>query len=338
MKKIAAMILTLSLSLMACPVVTMAEEVSFDQLEGLEWSFSSGAGGWSTDMRILKDGSVSGEFHDSEMGEMAEEYPDGTVYCCSFTGQMSLGKQIDEYACEIRIDNLKLDESQEKESIDGGIRYVKAEAYGLSESDVMQLYRPGTPVSLLSDDMKMWAHLLGEENAAAELEDWFLYSEKNESGFVGYLTDTGLGMINPWTDLTEKELQQVSGTVFGVPDGAENIIYRWLDTEKLAEMQFTIGNDEYCARIEPAALKEGELMNISGIYYQWEHEEPVTVGHCEGTISQSRTDGDNYVELCMWYDAAPGLMYSLSAGTTDPDGLDLTAVAEQVYVPMQGEN
>ena len=40
----------------------------------------------------------------------------------------------------------------------------------------------------------------------------------------------------------------------------------------------------------------------------------------------------------MWYDAAPGLMYSLSVGTTDPDGLDLTAVAEQVYVPMQGES
>ncbi len=31
-------------------------------------------------------------------------------------------------------------------------------------------------------------------------------------------------------------------------------------------------------------------------------------------------------------------MYSLSVYTTEPDGLDLVAVAEQVYIPVQGDN
>ncbi len=44
------------------------------------------------------------------------------------------------------------------------------------------------------------------------------------------------------------------------------------------------------------------------------------------------------MELCLWYDRVPGLMYSLSVYTTELDGLDLTAVAEQVYIPVQGND
>ena len=39
-----------------------------------------------------------------------------------------------------------------------------------------------------------------------------------------------------------------------------------------------------------------------------------------------------FVELCLWYDVVPGLMYSLSVYTVDPDGLDLTAVAAMVQM------
>ena len=62
------------------------------------------------------------------------------------------------------------------------------------------------------------------------------------------------------------------------------------------------------------------------------------VGGCAGTIGEAKTGSTEWVELCQWYDAAPGLMYSLSVSTVDPDGLDLTAVAEQVYLPLQGND
>ena len=150
--------------------------------------------------------------------------------------------------------------------------------------------------------------------------------------------DEAAELANPWVELTEEELQQEAGIAFGVPEGAEDVVYRWLASEGLAEMQFTLDGDEYCARVQPAALEDGELMNISGMYFDWENEESVTIGHCYGTIGQAQTGSEEWVELCQWYDAAPGLMYSLSVYTTELDGLDLTAVAEMVYVPMQGDD
>ena len=102
-------------------------------------------------------------------------------------------------------------------------------------------------------------------------------------------------------------------------------------------MQFKLGEDEYCARIKPDALEEDQLDNISGMYFQWENEEEVTIGHCPGTIGQAQTGTEEYVELCLWYDIVPGLMYSLSVYTIELDGLDLTAVAEMVYEPAQGD-
>jgi len=144
-------------------------------------------------------------------------------------------------------------------------------------------------------------------------------------------------IANPWTTMTREELERVSGVTFGVPEDAEELNWQWLESEKLAQMQFVMEGDEYCARIQPAALEEGQLMDISGMYFDWDHEEAVTIGGCPGTISLAQTGSEDWVELCQWYDAAPGLMYALSVYTTDPDGLDLTAVAQMVYVPMQGE-
>lgn len=156
----------------------------FADLDGYEWSFLSGVGGWSTDMQIRADGSFTGEFHDSEMGETGEGYPDGSLYFCSFSGQMNVAGQVDEKTWKIRIDKLEKEPAQE--SVADGIRYVPADIYGLSEGDEMILYAPGTPVSILSEEMQLWAHVIDQETPPTELEDWFLMSEKNDSGFVGY--------------------------------------------------------------------------------------------------------------------------------------------------------
>lgn len=334
MKKAMAWVLSLALVLSMASAWAETENDVFKDLAGLEWSFSSGVGAWSTDLKIFPDGSFTGEFHDSEMGDSADAYPYGTVYFCSFKGQMRFVEQLDENACVIRVEKLEVDAS-EKEEIEDGIRFLAAEPYGVSEGDDMVLYRPGTPVSVLSEEMLLWAHVMDWENPPSELDTWFLSSKKNDSGFVGY---EAVSMENPWKDMTAEELMEASGLSFGVPEGAENVIYRYLPSEGLAEMQFTIGNDEFCARIRSAALKAGELMNISGIYFYWDNEKPVRIGHCDGTVGQAQTGSEDWVELCLWYDLAPGLMYSLSVYTTDVDGLDLKAVAEQVYIPTQGDD
>ena len=67
------------------------------------------------------------------------------------------------------------------------------------------------------------------------------------------------------------------------------------------------------------------------MFFEWENEEEVSIGKSTGTIVQAQTGSEDYVGLCQWYDSDQGLQYSLSVYTTDVDGLDLTAVAEQVY-------
>lgn len=181
MKKLIVLILCVALALTASAA---AEENLLETLSGLAWTFCSGVGGWSTDLQIQPDGSFTGDFHDSEMGDCAEAYPYGTIYFCAFSGQMSLRERVDENTWKIVID--RLDFNQEEESVVDGIRYVPTAPYGVSEGDEMLLYRPGTPVSVLSEDMQLWAHVLDQETPPLALENWFLCSEKNDSGFVGY--------------------------------------------------------------------------------------------------------------------------------------------------------
>jgi len=333
MKKLLALLISLAL-LLSC-IGAFAEDgaPSFERLAGLQWEFSSGAGGWSTELTINPDGSFSGRFHDSEMGEIGDGYPNGTVYVCAFTGQMSGLEAVDGQTWRVKVDSVTPDEAPGRETIDDGIRYVTSDPYGVAADDEMLIYLPGTPLEGFTEEMRMWAHLPGEQDPAATLEDWFLYSPKNDTGFVGYPAPDGAALANPWRDLTGDELARVSGMAFGVPEGAEGVVYRWLESEGLAEMQFTMDGDEYCARAQSAELSEGELMNISGMYFQWDHEEAITVNDCPGTLGLAQTGSEDWVELCQWYDAGAKRMYSLSVYTTDPDGLDLTAVAQMVHRP-----
>ena len=140
--------------------------------------------------------------------------------------------------------------------------------------------------------------------------------------------------MDPWLHLTAEQLSEKTGLSFGVPEDAENISYRYLEDEQLAEMRFTLDSDEFCARMQPASLKPRELLNISDIYYVWENEEAVAVGSCSGTIAQAQADKHDWVELCLWYDPDAGIMYSLSVVTPELNGLDLVAVAEYVYRPV----
>ena len=57
------------------------------------------------------------------------------------------------------------------------------------------------------------------------------------------------------------------------------------------------------------------------------------MGECPGTIGLAQTGSEDWAERCLWYDQARGIMHSLSVCTIDPDGLDLTAVAAQVFQP-----
>ena len=184
MKKLIALIIAL---VAACTLTAVfAEEADpfFAQFEGMNWTFCSGVGAWSTDLQIRQDGTFSGEYHDSDMGDAAEAYPDGTVYYCSFTGRMSLIGPIDDNTWLIIVNEVTTGEPEQEMIIDG-IRFVNTKPYGITEGDAMQIYRPGTTVAGFTDSMKLWAHLYDYGEPVDTLPTWFMYSYQTDCGFTG---------------------------------------------------------------------------------------------------------------------------------------------------------
>lgn len=314
----------------------------FVQFDGMTWSFCSGAGAWSTDLTILPDGSFTGDYHDSDMGDCSNDYPNGTVYVCPFTGKMSLVEQVDANTWKLRVDELTQAEPSGKQVLEDGFKYIYTDTYGLSAGDEIMLYKPGTPMDGFTDDMKFWAHAFD----LAELPCWFFYSEKNNGGFTAYEApsetpvpgmdahpEAGITLDNPWEVMSAEELQKAAGILFHAPNGAEQMAYRWYAAEQLAEMQFTLNGGDYCFRAKPVALDLGELPDISGLFFNWEHQEPATVAGFDGVISQAKTETGDTVECVLWYDNTTGTMHSLSVTARDVDGLDLEAVAEQIILP-----
>lgn len=138
-------------------------------------------------------------------------------------------------------------------------------------------------------------------------------------------------VANPVVDSTADEIETLLGFGFGEVEGAENVRYSIID-DRIGQMQYTKDGAEITARISA----ENGFTDISGMYYTWESTEDCTIAGREGKAMRTK-DGDNTVDLCLWYDVAPGLMYSVSAVAPDLDGFDITAIAAQVFAPTQGE-
>ena len=135
-------------------------------------------------------------------------------------------------------------------------------------------------------------------------------------------------MANPWKETSAEEMVQTIGLSFRVPEGAANVVYRMLESEQLAEVQFELNGAKCAARIKPAAVYE----DISGMYYEWSETAPCEILWCSGERMQTTVD-ERSISLCLWYDVVPGLMYSVSA----EGELNAFDLANVMFAPAQGE-
>lgn len=148
--------------------------------------FSSGAGAWSTDLTINADGTFSGVYHDSNMGESGEGYSDGTIYYCNFTGKFTTPVKIDDYSYSMYIESMEMDGTPGDESIENNVKYIYSEAYGLTNADEIILYLPGYPVADLPEEFVMWSDLYTYEEQPETLPYYGLFNVQDGDGFVGY--------------------------------------------------------------------------------------------------------------------------------------------------------
>jgi len=153
----------------------------------LHLMFCSGAGAWSTELTLYADGSFSGLFNDSDMGDRGEGYPYGTRYTCSFRGEFGDFVRQSSYSYAMTLKNLTTEQSAGEEWLEDGVRCISSGAYGIEGGSKFILYTPQTPLSELSEDFLMWrqSYLL-EKREPEKLSCYGIRNVKMEQGFFTY--------------------------------------------------------------------------------------------------------------------------------------------------------
>lgn len=156
----------------------------FQELEGKTFMFSSGVGGWHTELTFGANGSFQGLYIDSEMGDSADAYPGGTVYECSFSGNFVDAVQLDNETYSMHIGALSYDKQPGTQEIRDGMRYLYSEPYGMEDADLFYIYLPGRYTGDLPQEFLEWVSMPNAwSDVPAVLPMWGLYNEGGKAGF-----------------------------------------------------------------------------------------------------------------------------------------------------------
>lgn len=273
---------------------TKNSDFTFADVSDIEFTFASGAGGWSTYLYIEEDGRFYGNFHDSDMGCTGEGYPGGTIYYCDFSGKFTNPVKIDDYSYQFEIESLKCEKEEGEEEIIDERLYIYSYPYGLDDADKLYMYLPGKDTKDFSEELQMWLFLTDNEK---ELPFYALYNENPEYGFVGYQYEAesvydkimeDLEKVKEETDeyeeslksglLSQIEMNQTSQTIFTCWDNELNSIWNdiklYLPEEEynqvLSEQREWIQKKDAKAEADAADCEGGSLYPT--IYYGSEAE------------------------------------------------------------------
>ena len=147
------------------PAKPAAQPTILDTLVGKHFVFSSGNGGWSTTLSIGPNSTFSGVYHDSDMGVTGPGYPGGTVSYSKFSGQFKQVYQLNPNLYEMYIENLQYENPVGGSEIKVGQKYDYNEAYGISKNTRMAIYLPGTPVSSMPEELRLYSYGLIPEDS-----------------------------------------------------------------------------------------------------------------------------------------------------------------------------
>ena len=149
-------------------------------------------------------------------------------------------------------------------------------------------------------------------------------------------TEQPTELANPWTESDEQGVAEATGFDMVAPEGAADVSYSYMADGAMAQMTYELDGAKWVYRMQLA----DELTDISGMAYEWTSEEKGSVADREAMYYAycAPDDGtENDVQVVNWYDAVPGVTYSLSASAKDLDGMDIQAYAEKLYAPLQGD-
>ncbi len=156
------------------PYAADASDV-FASMSDWAFTFSSGAGGWATEMTVENDGSFSGRYYDSEMGLTGPGYDNGTMYECEFTGHFSsMVETAGPLMYKLTIEDLTYAHEPDTEEIKDNTNYIYAGAYGIDglegKEGALVFMDAGAVTSAINQDQLDWLSTTHFGNGVGE--DW----------------------------------------------------------------------------------------------------------------------------------------------------------------------
>ena len=191
-----------------------------------DFTFSSGAGGWATQFALEDDGSFTGQYYDSDMGDIGTEYPKGTVYISKFTGKFTTPTQINDYTYSMQLENLQTEGTTGEEYYENGQRFIYSDPYGFDNADEFLIYTPGAPMTELPEGFKNWLIAFMNPNEEQTLPCYGIYNVGGEEGFVGFEDASSENESSNGSNITQ-----------------ETLVGNWLQTDSNDPMMLTLGND-----------------------------------------------------------------------------------------------
>ena len=154
----------------------------------LELAFSSGAGGWGTEIVVRKDGSFKGSYHDSDLGDTGKGYRGGTVRYCNFSGRFGKIEKLGKKKYSMSLVTLEPEGDIGDTAVRNRVRYVRQEPYGMEKGKEFILYCPGYAVGRLPGQAREWLCMAAWISAGEEkLDGYVLYNKMMGYAFYGGL-------------------------------------------------------------------------------------------------------------------------------------------------------
>lgn len=159
-------------------------EFGFGELSNSLFYFSSGAGAWFTELFIDSNGSFRGRYQDTDMGDIGDDYPNGTLYYCEFRGSFDGLEKVNSYTYKMTMSSLTFSQEPETQEIVDGVRYIYSTANGLDNGEEFYLYLPGAKLADLPGEYLSWINTLGPDGTEqTELPFYGLYNINAGTGF-----------------------------------------------------------------------------------------------------------------------------------------------------------
>lgn len=162
-----------------------------ETLDDYAYFFSSGAGGWGTELYLDEDGSFKGMYYDMNLGITGPSHPNGNICVCEFTRTFTEPVKVGEHACSTRLKDFATKWTPGDSRVVNGVRYQFTVANGLLGGTAFKVFTPGMSEKDLPEDINYVSRHDGSIDSSGKLTRYVIYSEGDGNDFVGWALSAG---------------------------------------------------------------------------------------------------------------------------------------------------